>query len=118
MVLVDPGQAVEVLIILVENALDVVDNAGRISIRVRADGHQGPPDRTVFVTFEIFDDGPGIASEHFKQVFNPFFTTKPRGTGLGLSIGQRLVHDNGGYLNVSSVPGAGTAFQLLLPSAS
>jgi signal transduction histidine kinase len=48
-------------------------------------------------------------------VFEPFFTTKKEGTGLGLSISQKIVHDHGGVITVSSVEGKGTTFQIHLP---
>jgi C4-dicarboxylate-specific signal transduction histidine kinase len=82
-----------------------------IRVRVRA------RDGTVIATVE--DTGPGIAPEHMRRLFTPFFTTKPRGmgTGLGLSICQRIVNDLGGEISVDSEVGVGTRFTIALPAA-
>ena len=61
------------------------------------------------------DSGSGIAPEHLKKVFNPFFTTKPEGTGLGLSICSRLIEENLGKIDVVSEEDKGTCFTLYLP---
>ncbi len=50
-----------------------------------------------------------------ERIFQPFFTTKPSGTGLGLAIVSRLVKDTGGSLHLTSKPGAGTTFEVILP---
>jgi C4-dicarboxylate-specific signal transduction histidine kinase len=72
------------------------------------------PDGQVWV--EIQDNGPGIAPQHMKRLFEPFFTTKPagKGAGLGLSICHGLITSFGGDIRVSSTPGQGTAFRVLL----
>ena len=71
------------------------------------------------VLVEIRDTGPGMPPEIVRQLFTPFFTTKPKGlgTGLGLSICQRIVTDLGGSLTVTSQVGLGTTFRVLLPTS-
>jgi two-component system, sporulation sensor kinase E len=64
----------------------------------------------------IQDTGPGIPSFLIDKIFDPFFTTKEEGTGLGLSVCQRIVHDIGGALRVSS-KGYGTIFVVSIPYA-
>jgi CheY-like chemotaxis protein len=68
---------------------------------------------------EVTDTGAGIESEILKKLFVPFFTTKPAGvgTGLGLAICQRIVHDLGGEIAVTSVVGQGSTFRVALPAA-
>lgn len=70
------------------------------------------------VVCQIEDDGTGIVEKHLKDIFNPFFTTKPigHGTGLGLSIAYDIiVNEHGGEISVKSVVGAGTQFNIRLP---
>jgi PAS domain S-box-containing protein len=62
----------------------------------------------------IQDTGPGIPPFLIDKIFDPFFTTKENGTGLGLSVCQRIVHDLGGTIRVSS-KGFGTIFVISLP---
>jgi len=62
----------------------------------------------------IHDNGPGIPNYIADKIFEPFFTTKESGTGLGLSICQKIIHDLGGAIRVST-KGYGTTFQINLP---
>ena len=63
----------------------------------------------------IRDTGPGIPQEIRKQIFNPYFTTKPGGTGLGLSGAQKILLELGGNISFQSEPGRGTQFDLYIP---
>jgi C4-dicarboxylate-specific signal transduction histidine kinase len=87
----------------------------------------GPNDRYInldglsnvapLVALHVQDNGPGISAEVLKQLFEPYFTTKPRGqgNGLGLCIVQRLVKESHGALRVHSSVGKGTTFTVYLP---
>jgi CheY-like chemotaxis protein len=68
------------------------------------------------VAVEVADTGVGITPEHMKQMFTPFFTTKPVGvgTGLGLSICHRLLSAVGGTISVESKLDVGTTFRVTL----
>lgn len=76
-----------------------------------------------FVEVRVADNGPGIAPEDLKQVFDPFFrghrarTGQSRGTGLGLSLVRETVEKLGGTVTVESEPGKGAAFTVRLPVA-
>jgi CheY-like chemotaxis protein len=63
------------------------------------------------------DNGPGIAPENLKRIFNPFFTTKEvgKGTGLGLSLCYGIVSEHGGTITPSSTYGEGATFVVELP---
>ena len=65
----------------------------------------------------ISDDGCGIPDEHLRSIFEPFFTTKPsgRGTGLGLAIVRGIMDKHQGRVEVSSRPGQGSTFRVVLP---
>jgi CheY-like chemotaxis protein len=69
------------------------------------------------VSFEVSDDGPGLAPEIRTKIFEAFFTTKPvgEGTGLGLAVAYNIVKDHGGRIRVESEPGCGTSFVVDLP---
>ena len=64
---------------------------------------------------EIGDTGQGIAPGQLKDIFTPFFTTKPSGTGLGLSVSYGIVENHGGSIAVTSTPGVGSLFVVTLP---
>jgi two-component system NtrC family sensor kinase len=75
-----------------------------------------PAERRVRIVVE--DNGCGIAPEHLRQVFLPFFTTKGdrHGTGLGLSIVKSILEGHDGAIRVESEPGRGARFVLELPA--
>ena len=106
-VFADPGKLEQVLLNIVQNALDALAPAGSGNIVVRA--RRTP--RAVVV--EVEDDGPGLPSPD-APIFDAFFSTKPSGTGLGLAITHRIVTDHGGTVDVESHPGR-TCFRFTIP---
>jgi len=98
----------QVWMALLENALDAMQDQGRLVISVQVSGD--------FVVTEIWDSGPGIPAEIQGRIFEPFFTTKAPGSGLGLGLdtAQRIVRRHRGYIHVESQPGE-TCFQVRLP---
>jgi signal transduction histidine kinase len=114
----DPEQLKQVLINLVQNAIQALGTAPG-TIRVRTRGPERFADlRTSgeFVEIDVADDGPGIPPEQQPNIFVPFFTTKQKGTGLGLAICQRLVKSHGGSISVQSKVGEGSNFVVRLPA--
>jgi signal transduction histidine kinase len=95
---------------LIDNALDAIQDGGRLEVNARRDGQR--------VVVRIVDNGPGIPPQILSRIFDPFFTTKPmgQGTGLGLDIVRRLVRHNDGNIEVDSKPGR-TEFRVTLPIA-
>jgi signal transduction histidine kinase len=63
----------------------------------------------------VIDTGPGIPTHLLREIFTPFFTTKPRGIGLGLAITRRIVEDHGGWISGENLPGQGAMFRICLP---
>jgi PAS domain S-box-containing protein len=64
---------------------------------------------------EITDTGSGMTDEIRARIFEPFFTTKSVGRGLGLAAVQGIIRGHGGTISVSSTPGCGSCFAILLP---
>ena len=66
------------------------------------------------------DTGCGIEPDNLTRIFDPFFTTKPtgEGTGLGLSVSYGIVQDHKGHIAVSSEPGKGSSFTIVLPNTA
>jgi two-component system NtrC family sensor kinase len=100
----------QVLVNLLVNAAHASATGGRITVSTRnCEGGGG-------VAIRIRDQGVGISAEHLPRIFDPFFTTKRvGGTGLGLSVSYGLLRRYGGDINVTSEPGEGTTFEVLLP---
>ena len=73
-----------------------------------------------FLKLTISDTGPGIPHTVIKRIFEPYYTTKKtgEGSGLGLAVVHGIVKSYGGDISVSSEPGKGTSFVVLLPPAA
>jgi CheY-like chemotaxis protein len=72
-----------------------------------------------YVVLTVTDTGVGIAEEDLARIFEPFYTRKVMGrsgSGLGMAVVWGTVKDHGGHINVSSRPGVGSSFELLLPA--
>lgn len=67
------------------------------------------------VALSIVDDGPGIAPEVRRRIFEPLFSTKAFGVGLGMPLIKRIAEEHGGSVKVDSEPGTGTSVTILLP---
>jgi signal transduction histidine kinase len=111
----DAKRVVQVLTNLLSNALKYSPEGSVISVRVDEDGG----DKTV--KFSVKDQGPGIAAEHQRTLFDRFVQVDSEanreqvGSGLGLAICKGLVEAHGGKIDVSSEPGHGAEFRVILP---
>jgi two-component system cell cycle sensor histidine kinase/response regulator CckA len=119
----DRGQIEQVLLNIYVNAWQAMPNGGELYLQtenlivdqnhVRAkQGREGE-----YVRISITDTGTGMDKETQKRIFEPFFTTKEieRGTGLGLASAYGIIKNHGGFIDVYSEMGKGTAFKIYLP---
>jgi signal transduction histidine kinase len=106
-----PGLLCQVVLNLLDNALDAAEGRGPVEVRLAEE----PGGR---VSLEVADRGSGIPPEIRERVFDAYFTTKPpgRGTGLGLYICRDVVERMGGRISFVS-GGGGTTFRVELPPA-
>ncbi|HEY7727225.1 MAG TPA: ATP-binding protein, partial [Candidatus Eisenbacteria bacterium] len=107
----DADQLQQVLLNLVQNAVQATPPGGSVVIRAGA-APEPPPERVVI---EVEDTGTGIAPEHLPRIFDPFYTTRQTGTGLGLFVAHGIVQRHGGLIEVESETGRGTRFRVTLP---
>ncbi|HEV8262765.1 MAG TPA: HAMP domain-containing sensor histidine kinase, partial [Burkholderiales bacterium] len=116
-----PGELRQVFSNLIANALDAVQDGGRIAIRVRPTLARGRLNVSGYRIL-VADDGPGISVDARRRLFAPFYTTKGEaGTGVGLWISQQIVHKHGGFIRMRSratPPATGTCFAVVLPGRS
>jgi signal transduction histidine kinase len=108
----DPGRVEQVLSNLVSNAIKYSPDGGEISVRLEA--------RPGAVAVSVADQGVGIPEAECEAVFEPFRRGRARrddvpGAGLGLFVSRRIVEAHGGRLRLTSAPGRGSTFEVLLP---
>lgn len=106
----DPIQIQQVLVNLVQNALQALHRCSDDERRVRV----STAVIAGSVTVEVADSGPGIAPADFETIFDPFFTTKQEGLGIGLSICRSIVEQHGGRIWAEPTS-AGTKIAFTLP---
>ncbi len=120
---VDPGQIGQVLHNILINAREASAReaiTGGSNIEVRAANVVVPAesgDAESRVRISIRDHGQGMPPEVLRQIFDPYFTTKPGGSGLGLATAYAIVIKHGGHISAESTPGAGTLFTVDLPAS-
>jgi PAS domain S-box-containing protein len=112
----NPGKLQQVFLNLLLNAKEAMPGGGSLRVATLASEHDN------CVAALVADSGAGIAPEHLKRIYDPFFTTKTmpkpgdrRGTGLGLSVSYGIIQEHAGKIHVESAIGAGTTFHLEFP---
>ena len=106
----DKEQLPTALLNLMVNAVEAMrEGEGKLEITLeRSDNTQ---------ILKLADNGKGIAPEHQKLLFEPFFTGKKTGTGLGLTAVQNIINSHGGHIDVESTLGEGTTFIVSIPES-
>jgi len=110
----DEARLGQVFLNLIMNAAQAIDGDPALNeIAVTTRREEGA------AVIEISDTGSGIPDQDLPRIFDPFYTTKPAGggVGLGLAICRGIVTSFGGEISVSSLPGRGTSFRVVLPYA-
>lgn len=108
----DQSQISQALLNLLLNALQAVDSEGHVEIGAVLDASESR------LHLWVEDDGPGLAPDEIKRIFEPFYTTKEKGTGLGLAIVYNIVENHNGEIKVVSPPAGltrGCRFSIFIP---
>jgi signal transduction histidine kinase/ActR/RegA family two-component response regulator len=121
----DQGQIEQVLMNLFVNAGDAMPAGGDLILKTANVTHKDieaklyDPKPGNYVQLTVTDTGIGMDKEIVERIFDPFFTTKAmgRGTGLGLASAYGIIKGHGGYIDVESKKGQGTAFSIYLPAS-
>jgi signal transduction histidine kinase len=109
--ILDAGKIEQAVINLMLNAIDAAPEDGKITVWTKWRRNE----QNRVLELGVRDNGPGIAREHMKHLFTPFYTSKARGTGLGLSNVKRIVEAHSGSVEVRSRKGRGATFLMRLP---
>jgi PAS domain S-box-containing protein len=104
---VDRSLSVRALMILIENAIEAMEEFGELTFTSGSDG------RNYWV--RVSDNGIGILPRDLPFIFNPFFSTKDNGAGIDLATVKRIMGLHGGRVEVESEPGQGASFILVFP---
>lgn len=104
-----PNQLQQAVVNLITNAIQAMDEGGRLTIEARKDGR--------YIIISIGDTGAGISKEQKEKIFEPFFSTRKAdgGVGLGLTIVRNAILSHGGRIEVESEEGKGSTFRIILP---
>ncbi len=127
LVKVDEGQMEQVLINLAVNARDAMDGGGKLTIMTE-NYTNGKAKEVIqeempaghWILIKVSDTGCGISKENMSRILEPFFTTKGvgEGTGLGLATVYGIIRQSGGFLDIDSIVGEGTTFNIYLPRSN
>lgn len=120
-VLSNRGQISQILVNLAVNAADAMPDGGRLRISTEMKMSATSDEEAPWVVLCVADSGIGMDTETQARIFEPFFSTKGEahhGAGLGLATVYGIVQALGGELRVESEQGAGTAFEMWLPSSN
>ncbi len=108
MIKCDQNAIEQVLINIINNSIESFNGEGTISVRTEFNSELN------YLTIEMLDDGPGIASDIQDKIFDPFFTTKQNGVGLGLSIAYEVIKAHKGKIYFSNIKPHGTLCRIQL----
>jgi PAS domain S-box-containing protein len=120
----DPGQISQVIANLVVNAEQAMPDGG--TLHVDCDNFSSTRETSPvvpevapgdYIRIRVRDEGVGIPEKFLKQIFDPYFTTKPKGSGLGLATTYSIVKNHGGFITAESEQHCGSTFTVYLVAA-
>jgi two-component system, NtrC family, sensor histidine kinase HydH len=103
----DSGQMTQVLMNLLQNAIQILPEGGLAELRVLSSDE--------FVEIQVNDNGPGITTENQAHIFEPFFTQRAGGVGLGLAVVKQIVQTHSGSIQYVPSQLGGAGFTIRLP---
>ena len=119
----DPTQLQMVVSSVVDNAVEAIEESGRIDIALHSVEVDKEQCREMpgmipghYVRFTVRDTGKGMDAETLRRIFEPFYTHKFTGRGLGMPAVYGIVKNHGGWIGVDSKPGQGTTVEIYLPA--
>ena len=114
----DPNQLTQVIMNLVINAVEAMNNGGKLIIETQNVNLSQPREEIPpgeYVVLRVKDTGCGMDKKTIKKIFEPFFSTKDFGRGLGLAAVFGIIKNHKGYIKVFSEEGKGTTFEIYFP---
>ncbi len=127
----NPSELREVVLNIINNALDAMPAGGIITVGTRNVDKESkvknkknldtkdPKEKKKYVEISFTDTGKGMTEEVKKMIFDPFFTTRgPEGIGLGMSVSYGIIIRHGGQISVESEFGKGSVINMRLPVAA
>lgn len=115
---VDAKQIQQVLLNIVQNAIDASPVGEVVTLTTCSAGRAGEAQAPSAVCIMVRDRGPGVPPEQRKYLFQQFRTTKPGGTGLGLVLSRQILERHGGSVTLDDAPGGGTVVRIVIPTQS
>ncbi len=111
----DLGRLRQVLHNLIKNALEACSSTEQTNTKITIRTQSVSDKNSSYVEIKINDNGPGIAEDVYKNLFDPYVSTKVKGTGLGLAIVKKIVEEHSGVIWAENLAAGGTSIVIRLP---
>ncbi|RPI51546.1 MAG: hypothetical protein EHM49_06990 [Deltaproteobacteria bacterium] len=108
MVSMDQDKIKQAIFNIINNALESISGEGSVTVSVERKSKDS-------VSIKVSDMGSGLSPDEIEHIFDLDYTTKDKGLGLGLALAHEIIQGHGGEIHVTSQPGEGTTFEIILP---